>query len=83
MVDVNLFLTVVVFFIVVGNGFMLLIKKFQDFCIRPLWIGPLVMVIVVETIASVFLLGLASSSKDVFTTRNKGMAKTLNFQVLN
>lgn len=72
-----------VFFVLTCNCFTLLLKKFQDCCIRPIWIFPLVAVIFIQVISSIFLIILASKAKESFTTRNKGMMKILNLQAIN
>ena len=71
------------FFVLTCNCFTLLLKKFQDCCIRPIWIFPLVTVILIQVISSIFLIILASKAKESFTTRNKGMMKILNLQAIN
>ena len=62
--DATLFLTVVVFLILVCNCFTVLTKKFQDCCIRPIWLFPLFTVILIEIVSSIFLLILALTGKE-------------------
>ena len=79
-VDAALFVTIIVFLILICNSFLMITKKFQDCAIRPVWLGPLCMIIVIEILSSIFLFMLAGASNDAFETRLKTFSK---FSALN
>ena len=78
--DAALFITIIVFLIIICNTFLMITKKFQDCAIRPIWVGPLCIIIAMEVLSSIFLLMLTGASQDSFKARMKAFSK---FSVLN
>jgi hypothetical protein len=60
--ETTLFLTIFIFLVLACNFFMIVFKRFEDCAVHPYWIGPLLFSLVLQILASIFVIVLTHAN---------------------